>query len=170
MLFRPTQKLATKIKLGKRIEKPLEQNAFVDWSANLFTAIRKQYILLSNTQSLYSCVLPGVGIASESRFVDAAIVTIEEFMREDDLGEVFEKFILGQRIQANFAKALDRSVTGSMNDLIVAAKYHLGCNLNVCEVGHWLNKTPLSILRDQEGRKYNNPNQAMELIVNLASR
>jgi len=169
MLFRPTQKLATKIKLGKRTEKPLEQVALVDWSANLFVTDRKQFILLSNTQSLYSCIVPAAGIVNESKFVDAAMQTIENFMREDGLIDIFEKFILGSDPTVQFAKALNRSVTGSMNDHIFAAKLYLGDKLHLNEVGRRLNKTPMSTLRDKEGRKYNSPDRAIKLIAECAS-
>lgn len=55
MLFRPTQKLATKIKIDNRTdnrtENLVEQNAIADWSANLFVANRQQYVLLSALQA-----------------------------------------------------------------------------------------------------------------------
>jgi hypothetical protein len=32
---------------------PLDENPYADWSCHLFTADRTQYIILSNTASLY---------------------------------------------------------------------------------------------------------------------
>lgn len=168
MLFRLTQKLATKIKIGKRIEMPLEQNAFADWSGHIFVANRQQYILMSNTQSLYSCIMPGKGITNESKFVDAAIQRIEQSMDEDGLGKLFEKYVLPASQKFHFGKALNRSVTGSMNDHIIGAKiYFEDKDLN--EVGRCLNQTPLSALRDEEGRKYNSPDRAIKLLLKDAT-
>jgi len=164
MLFRPTQKLATKVKLGKRIEKPVEQNALADWSANLFVSNRLQFILLSNTQSLYSFVMPGKGISSESKFIDGAIHAMEEFMCEDGLGDAFANFVLPSTQTIHFGKALNRSVTGSMNDHIFAAKIYLEDN-ELHEVGRLLNQTPLSVLVDEEGENYNSPDQAIRLLL-----
>ena len=56
MILRLSQKLATKIKAGTLPEKPLDENPYADWSCHLFTADRTQYIIMSNTKSLYSCV------------------------------------------------------------------------------------------------------------------
>lgn len=54
MIFRLSQKLAKKLKVGALPSLPPDQNPYADWSANLFTADRTQYIILTNTQSLYS--------------------------------------------------------------------------------------------------------------------
>ena len=54
MIFRLSQKLNDKIKAGPLPVLPLDDNPLADWSAHLFLADRMQYILLSNTKSLYS--------------------------------------------------------------------------------------------------------------------
>jgi hypothetical protein len=54
MIFRLSQKLNAKIKGGTLPTLPPDDNPFADWSAHLFLADRAQYILLSNTKSLYS--------------------------------------------------------------------------------------------------------------------
>jgi len=164
MLFRPTQKLATKVKLGKRVEKPVEQNSLADWSANFFVSNRLQFILLSNTQSLYSCVMPGKGITSESTFIDRAIHAMKEFMHEDGLGDAYDKFVLPSTQKIHFGKALNRSVTGSMNDHVFAAKLYLE-DYELYEVGRRLNQTPLSMLVDEDGRKYNSPYRTIKLLL-----
>jgi len=66
MIFRLSQKLNAKIKAGTLRALPLGENPFADWSAHLFAADRTQYILLSNTKSLYSTVLYGKGITNDS--------------------------------------------------------------------------------------------------------
>jgi len=53
MIFRLSRKLATKIKTGPKICAPPDPNPFADWSAHLFTANRAQYIVITNTASLY---------------------------------------------------------------------------------------------------------------------
>ncbi len=165
MLFRPTQKLATKIKLGNRTEKPLEQNELADWSANLFVVNRQQYILLSNTKSLYSCLMPGKGITNESKFVDKTIQSIEKFMQEDGRGRYHETLVLPECEDIHFGKALSRSVTGSMNDHIFAAKIYLQENMDLSEISRRLNVTPMSALRDEIGENYNRPERAMDQIL-----
>ena len=167
MNFRLSQKLNTKIKAGKPTDMPLDENPYADWSCHLFTAGRTQYIILSNTASLYSCIMYGKGITDESRFIERALSTIREFMEDDGQAFVYQKFIAPASGTVSFAKALSRSVTGSVNDLIHAAKFMLADDMSPHEIGFRLNETPLSALTDAAGRKYANPR---EVFVNLLDR
>lgn len=83
MIPRLSQKLNAKIKAGKLTEMPLDENPYADWSSHLFTAARTQYIILTNTPSLYSCVMYGRGITDDSTFIDRALDTIREFTADD---------------------------------------------------------------------------------------
>ena len=65
MILRLSQKLNTKIKAGTLKAMPLDDNPYADWSCHLFTADRTQYIIMSNTKSLYSCVMYGKGITED---------------------------------------------------------------------------------------------------------
>lgn len=69
MILRLSHALGTKIKAGTLKPMPLDTNPYADWSCHLFTADRTQYILVANATALYSCVLYGQGITSESRFI-----------------------------------------------------------------------------------------------------
>jgi len=61
MIVRLSQKLNAKIKGGTLPTLPPDDNPFADWSAHLFLVDRTQYILVSNTTSLYSIVMYGKG-------------------------------------------------------------------------------------------------------------
>src|SRR3954462_1746686 len=113
MTFRLSHKLNTKIKAGTLPTLPLEANPFADWSAHLFVADRTQYILLSNTQSLYSVVMYGKGITNHIQFIEHALSGIREFMDAEGQGVACERFIAPASGSVRFAKALNRSVTGS---------------------------------------------------------
>ena len=162
MIFRLSQKLAKKIHVGNLSHAPLDENPLADWSCHVFTAGRTQYIILTNTKSLYSCVMYGKGINSDRVFIDNALNTIREFMEADGHTAVFQKFIAPAREAVTFAKALNRSVTGSMNDHINGAKLFLARNMALHDVGFRLNETPLSALTDAEGRNYANPKEVLE--------
>jgi len=157
MIFRLSQKLNTKIKAGSLSEMPLDENPYADWSCHLFTADRTQYIILCNTASLYSCVLYGRGIADDSNFISRALDTIREFTADDGQQFIYRRFIAPASETVSFAKALNRSVTGSMNDHIHAAKFLLADDMAPSEIGYRLNKTPMSALVDSDGRKYGYP-------------
>lgn len=157
MILRLSQKLCTKLKAGSLKTMPLDDNPFADWSANLFVADRTQYIIVSNTKSLYSMVLFGKGITDDSHFIERALSSLREFMQDDGQQFIYRRFIAPASGTVSFAKALDRSVTGSMNDLIVHAKMWLiERELSPYDVGFKLNEIPFSSL------KYANPKEAFK--------
>jgi hypothetical protein len=73
MIFRLSQKLATKLKEGNLPTVPLDENPYTDWSANLFSADRTQYLIVTNTRALYSVVMYGKGIFDYNKFIDRAL-------------------------------------------------------------------------------------------------
>ena len=147
MIFRLSQKLNTKIKAGALDSVPLDENPYADWSAHLFAVNRTQYIILSNTKSLYSCVMYGKGITNDSGFVERALSTIREFMQDDGQQFACRKFIAPVSGTVHFAKALNRSVMGSMKELILTAEMLLAeDDLSPHDLGFRLNDILLSAL------------------------
>ena len=93
MILRISHKLNAKIKAGTLPPLLLDENPFADWSAHLFVAGRTQYILLSNTRSLYSTVMDGKGITDDRRFIERALNSLREFMEDDGKASVYRRFI-----------------------------------------------------------------------------
>ncbi|MCO6045716.1 hypothetical protein NG895_17600 [Aeoliella sp. ICT_H6.2] len=166
MIVRLSAKLATKIKASKLAESPLDENLYADWSASLFTAARTQYILLTNTPSLYSCVLYGRGITDDNRLIGRALDAIREFMEDDGQQFVYQRFIAPSAATVKFAKALNRSVTGSMTDQVKFAKILLEEDEQPpSEIGHVLNETPMSALIGGDGKKYGYPKEVFKRLL-----
>lgn len=154
MILRLSAKLNEKIDAGPVKAMPLDDNPYADWSCNLFTADRTQYILLSNTPSLCSCVLYGQGITNDSHFIERALSTIREFLDDDGQSFVYQRFVAPASGTVSFAKALNRSVTGSMNDMIYHAKMWLiEHELPPSDVGHKLNEIPMAALEYADARE-----------------
>ncbi|HPL64055.1 MAG TPA: hypothetical protein PK587_09850 [Syntrophales bacterium] len=154
MIFRLDVKLADKIKAAPLNSLSADPNPYADWTARLFTASRIRYILISNTRSLYSVVMPGKGASSDSAFLHAAANAIEEFLRADVNEFIFRRFVAPEMEKALFAKALNRSVTGSMNDLVYQAKIdliHFSHSLH--EISSRLNEVPMSCLKYKHPRE-----------------
>ena len=166
MILRLSQKLSTKIKAGKLGEKPQHENPYADWSCHLFTADRTQYIIMSNTASLYSCVMFGKGITDDSRFIERVLCTIREFMEDDGQAFAYQRFIAQASGTVSFAKALNRSVTGSMNDLIKFAKHWLvEDDISPHDLGFKLNAILLSALATEKPRAYGRPREAFKTML-----
>lgn len=163
MIFRLSQKLATKIHEQPPKSLPLDANAFADWSGHLFTADRAQYIIVTNTASLYSAVFYGRGITDDNQFLRQALDTIREVMDDDGLEFIHRRFVAPSTGMVQFSKALNRSVTGSMNDMVQCAKFLLAEEeLSPFDIAFKLNEMPMSAL------KYANPREALKTLETVS--
>lgn len=166
MILRPSQILNTKIKGGPLIAMPLDDNPFADWSCRLFTAAHTHYILVTNTQSLYSCVMYGRGNTDMNAFVDRVLTNLREFTEFDGHTSIYQRFIAPACTTIEFAKALNRSVIGSMNEFIAEAKYMLTeRELSPFYVGFELNETPKSAIADGKSGNYGLPKDAFKMLA-----
>jgi hypothetical protein len=157
MIVRLSQKLATKIHEKPTKSLPLDENPYADWSGHLFTADRAQYIIVTNTASLYSAVFFGRGITDDNQFLRRALDTIREVMDDDGLEFIHRRFVAPSAGVIQFSKALDRSVTGSMNDMVQCAKFLLAeQELSPFDIAFKLNEMPMSAL------KHANPREALK--------
>ena len=157
MIFRLSQKLSKKIKDIPAKTLPLDPNQFADWSAHLFTADRTQYVIVTNTAALYSVVMYGRGLTHDGQLIERAFSTIHEVMADDGLEFLYLKIIAPASAAVQFSKALNRSVTGSMNDLVYHAQMWLTeGDLSPHDISFRLNEIPMSAL------KYTHPRQAMK--------
>ncbi|HVC93742.1 MAG TPA: hypothetical protein VND64_08630 [Pirellulales bacterium] len=148
MILRLSQKLSTKCKVTPLKVLPPDPNPFADWSANLFTADRTQFIIVTNTPSLYSTVFYGRGIADEGQFVGRVMEALREFLAADGQEFIFRRFIAPASGTVQFSKALNRSVTGSMKDLAYHAKFWLSeGELSPHDTSLRLNEIPFSPLK-----------------------
>jgi hypothetical protein len=163
MIFRLSQKLNAKIKAGTLLTLPLDDDPFADWSAHLFLVNRVQYILVSNTKTLYSTVTYGKGIADDSRFIERALSNLREQLEDDGQESLYQRFIAPASATVRFARSLDRRVTGSMNDLIHLAQYMLADGeLAPFDLGYRLNETPMSAVSTRRTEKYGSPREAFK--------
>lgn len=165
MTFRLSRKLATKIKAGKLASLPPAEDPLTDWSSHLFIADRVQYILLSNTRTLYSAVMYGRGITDIGGFIKLALATLRESLEADEMENVYRRQILPATGPIRFAGASGRAVTGSMNELIAQAKFLLaGAEMSPFDLGSRLNDVLLSAIAGERG-KYATPRAAFKAML-----
>jgi len=159
MIFRLTQKLAKKIKLPPLQALPPGQNPFIDWTANLFTAERAQYIIVTNTASLYSLIMYGRGITDDNELIRRTLSFMREFMTDDGCEFLYRRLIAPHTAVVSFSKANDRRVIGSMNELIFESKFYMiERRLSPFETSCRINETPMTYL------DYNIPKEAFRLL------
>ena len=145
------------------VEKPLDRNQYADWSANVFNVGRTQYIILCNTKSMYSCVMYAKGITDDNKFIQRSLNLIREFMEDDGKESVYEEHIIPATGSVTFAKSLNRSVIGSMNELVMAASHVLAAEeIAPLSVGTFLNDFLLSAIAVDGDGGYGKPKDAFE--------
>lgn len=151
IVFRLTHKLARKINCDDILyECELCENPFLEWSANLFRVGRTGYIILTNTASLYSMIMYSRGITDNDAFIGESLGLMRVFMEADGFGEHFHKYIEPEQNKVLFAKSLNRSVLGSMNDFITLAKdYFRREEASIFDAAIKLNETPMSYLKNK---------------------
>ena len=154
MIIRTTAKLGKKIGYKPAEILPLDANPFVDWTADLFIADRTQYIIITNTASLYSMAMYGRGITDDSVFLQRALRYIIDTLHHDGFGFIADRLIAPNTMKISFSKSLNRAVTGSMNELIFEAKYRLeNQNISPYELSLRLNEMPLSYIDRKSPRE-----------------
>lgn len=146
LIFRTTARLAARVHVTPVPAVPLGRSPWTDWTARPFTAARTHYILVTNTASLYSVVLPARGITDRVRFVERALGAINDLLRDDGFGPIPEHLIQ-PAVDVVICKTLNPSVTGSMTDLVRMADFDLAeFELTPLQTSHRLNQAPMSVI------------------------
>jgi hypothetical protein len=163
MIFRISQKLGDKIKTNPEVVLPEHDNPFADWSAHLFTVSRIQYIIVSNTKTLYSIIMYAKGINDTAKFVANGITAIKDTLKSDGFEFQYKRFVEPDITSVTFSKNSNRRVIGSMNEMIYFAKviFPEEKSITPYEATKEINGLILSIL------KYNTPREefsAMRII------
>jgi len=148
MICRITQKLAKKIKIVPAAALPPHDNPLLDWTANLFMVSRWQFIILTNSASLYSVVFPGKGVPNKHAFVEQGMKALDDCLNRDGIMGLYDLNIAPAVDSVDYCKAGNKSILASMNQLVFQVK----CDL--MEIGHplpvvnqRLNRIPMSKLR-----------------------
>jgi hypothetical protein len=86
-------------------------------------------------------------MTTDNRFINHAISAIREFMEYDGQSFVYQQFIAPTCGTIYFAKALDRSVTGGITDMVRLATLWLADgDISPFDLGFKLNDVPFSSL------------------------
>lgn len=148
MIIRMTGQLAKLIGISVMNSAPLAQNPYQDWTCRLFTVSDgSSYVLSTNTASLYSALLPWAGPIESDSFRNILFGGLEQHLTLDGFRAIYTAYIEPEEMSAEIAKSLNRSVTGSMNDMTQLAEYMLvEERRSLRETSDRLNDTPFGAL------------------------
>jgi hypothetical protein len=121
MIIRLSKKLSVKIKEPNLPWLPPDSNPFLDWHAHLFTCNRAQYIMATNSTSLFSVFMHGAGVTDYGEFISRLSDTLKEVLHEIGADLIFHRIIVPGLKDVRFAKSQDRRVIGSMNPKVCAS-------------------------------------------------
>ena len=148
MIVRTTAKLAKQVGVSSLNATPLAENPFTDWTCRVFSVgDRESLMLITNTASLYSLLAPAKGLENLEEFGYGLIHYIERHLLIDGFEDVFREHVVPELKTMLLAKTLNRSVTGSMTDMVKLSGHMLfedGDSLE--QVAGKLNKTPFGAL------------------------
>lgn len=125
MILRLSAKLASKLKVSPRDVLPADGDPFADWSGHLFVVGRAQYLMLTNTATLYTSIIYGRGITNDGQFLQHGLTCLRDVMERDGLAATYDRWVAPATQSVRFSKALSRSVTGSMNELVLFGRLYL---------------------------------------------
>jgi hypothetical protein len=125
MILRLSAKLAAKLKVSPRDVLPADADPLADWSGHLFVAGRAQYLMLTNTATLYTSIMYGRGITHDGQFLQYGLSALRDVMERDGLAAMYDRCVAPAAQTVRFSKALSRSVTGSINELVLFARRFL---------------------------------------------
>lgn len=164
LVFRPTKMLAARLKL-KDLERSVSASSpYLDWSAHTFIGARYRYLIVTNSASLFSIVVPQAGVTSADAFIRTVGAALERYLEGCGRRSIFTKHIAPHLGEVVFARFTDRGVMGSMNDYVYTARdYLLPRGVSPVEIADQLNETPMFYL-EKVGRSVF-PDQAFDSLA-----
>ena len=141
VVIRCTQKLLRRLEPPDLGEVP-STTRLGDWSANLFGVRQQRYVLLVSERSRLPILFPARDVKHiRSHLVDA----LAHVLLSLDVPALVVRRELGEMREAVIARTNNRSVLGSMNDFVFAARWHLHDepNADLRAVSLRLSETPM---------------------------
>ena len=155
MIIHFTEKMRKKLHIPPLPATDMAIGPHLRWYAHLFTARRVQYILTTNAASLFSVVIYGRGITDDGDYIPQFLSALRDQLVDLDLQLVFERVIAPNTGEITLTKTSDRSVLGSMNDMVRICQLRLELDdKSPWHLGRELNATPFGAV------KYDYPKEA----------
>ena len=151
--FRCTQKMFDELRIFRKSVGEPEDGFLGSWFAHIFKIGRKKCVLFMNDQTLYTVLLYGMKKKDfenlNRRFVSGLTANL---LQDGFPSEVVASVGMACHPMA-WGKTNNRSVLGSMNDLIfvckvMAERRDLELEVELLELNQGLNKTPMSSLKE----------------------
>ena len=150
-ILRCTKKLLTELKTpnGDVIQTPNELNS---WHVNLFRVDRRKCVIFTHDRTLYSFLALGLTKPDFQHFKEIFRQGLFKNLMADGIPKKqIIKVLLDDLQNIEFARTNNRSVLGSMNDLVFQVKSQISVwggysNVDIDKVNHYINRIPMSAI------------------------
>lgn len=159
IVIRLTDKLSRHMKARPAEHVPLAANPLLDWCACLFAVDSVPCVLATNTTTLYSTIFSGAGITREAIFVERMLASLCELLDNAGFAGVYNRQIKPFADSVVFGRNSNRSVTGSMNDLVKMSSYLRERPSAFVKMSQAINTSPMSYL------KHHSPDRAFRALL-----
>lgn len=147
MIFHLTRAAAEILGISVPETVPTAGDPYLDWQVHRLRMKREPCFMISNTASLYTVVIPGMGLNGAEDFRRRALVHLREYLFADGNGFFFERFMAPHTGTVRFSRAANRRVLSAMNILARdATLYESMTAPSLTELSDSLNETPLSVI------------------------
>ena len=124
-VVRCTSKLLKELRIKPTAQIPETIEPIREWHANIVTIQRRKCILITHTLSLYSFVIYGVKRKELDNFDDVFRLNLSLNLAADQIDNASLFDFENPNIDVVYAKTNNRSVLGSMNDLVYHIDYRV---------------------------------------------
>jgi hypothetical protein len=153
MTFRFTKDAMEKLKINIEPNSNSSDSTIFEWFVGVFYVKQKKYYITTNAMTLYSVLSLGTGICNRKEdFINVLDDFFNQMLR-DGLGKYFEKYVMSSISESLIKKTNNRSVLGSMNDMIFMAKLCLQ-EESIKDATSRINKSPMSYIKMQNPIDY----------------
>ena len=147
LTIRPTKMLARRLGIGLPAVPPVVTNRVADWCAHEFRVGRYRYLMFCNTASLYPVAIYARGVTDDNELIHRLVDALKQSLMGTELEFQFQRWIVPELTEVQWAPIPGRSVLGGMNEMIFAAKYGImERDYSPVELSRWLAETPLATL------------------------
>lgn len=138
------------------------------WHANVFRMAKKNNLIIMNNKTRYYFILFGIRKENYKNFKEIFINALIENLKADGISEPLINNYISYASSIKFIKTYDRSVLGSMTDMVKVTEFMIGNfspiqEINIIKLNKLNNGTPLVKLK-----KF--PNQFMKEALRDLSR
>lgn len=139
--------LARRLKIKLPDVPPTVTNRVADWCVQEFQVSRRRYLMCCNTASLFPVVAEARGVNDEAALITRLTAALHQSFAGTKLTGRYRRWIVPELGATQWAPIPDRSILGSINDMInMACSYLENHGYSPVVLSRHLAESPMSML------------------------